>query len=219
MSNDPASEASSPPSGPATQGMPPSRIVLYAILGLLIVALGYDFLVARPGQQAAAEKLNAFMPDQSGGAMISNAEPTSYEQVIEAIGVEPSSSMEGPTYFMDQFSWRSGLPWRSHDLYVIYTKRTTTKDGVTTTEPSLLHDISVGQEPESTQFPRPATAGVDARPVTGTAAAGADQTGAAQDRSEPPPRGSEGDRTEAAGDEGGSEEEPAKTTPQPEPAG
>jgi hypothetical protein len=211
--------------------MPPSRILLYSILGLLVVALAFDFFVARPGQQAAVEKLNAFMPDQSGSAMISNAEPTTYGQVIEAIGVEPSSSEEGPTYFMDRFSWRSGLPWRSHDLYVIYTKKTTTTEGTSTTKPHLLHDISVGQEPDPTQFPRPATAGSDAKPVTGTAAAGADQTGAAQDRSEPPPRGSEGDRTDATGEggsegdrteatgEGGSEEEPAKTAPQPEPAG
>lgn len=218
MSNDPASEPSSSPSGPATQGMPASRIVLYSILGLLIVALTYDFLVARPGQKAAAAKINAFMPDQSGSAMISNAEPTTYEQVIEALGVPTTSPEEGATYFMDCFSWRSGLPWRSHDLYVIYTKKTTTTDGVTTTKPHLLHDISVGQEPEPNQFPRPATAGSDAKPVTGTATAGAAQTGATQDRSEPPPRGSEEDRTEAT-DGGGSEEEPAKTEPQPEPAG
>jgi hypothetical protein len=212
MSNDPASEPSSPASEPASQGMPPSRIILFSILGILLVALAYDFLVARPGQKAAAERVRALMAGPSDAKMINNAEPITHAQVLETIGVEPSWSEEGPTYYMERFSWRSGLPWRTHDLYVIYTKTDTEKN------PRLLHDISIGQPPEPRQFPRPATAGSDATPVAG-ATTGATQAGAAPDRAAPPARAPGEGRTEATGD-GGSKERPAETTtPQPEPAG
>ena len=61
-------------------------------------------------------------------------------------------------------------PWRSHDLYVIYTKG----------EVRLLHDFSVGQPPERHQLPM-TTEALNATPPEEASEAGADAGDAAAD--------------------------------------
>jgi hypothetical protein len=171
------------------------RLVLFSVLGLLVVALAYDFLVARPGQAGAAEKVRALMTDAGGAGMISNAEPVNHEQVREALGCEPTSTEERETCYIERFSWRSGLPWRSHDLYVIFTK----------TKERYLHDISVGQPPEAGQLPPPGTVHSDSPNQGATATPGAATP--TRDAALPPARDNGDERSPAAPEPGGTPRE------------
>ena len=136
--NEGPTEATAPP-----EGTPLLRKVLFAILGVLIVAFAYDFLYARKAHKNAVGKIDELIAPPDGSEMIVSAEPFTQEQIRREIGREPADEIIKDSCLVETYRWRSGLPWRSHDLYVIYTN----------TDPPRFHDMSIGEPPEAGQFP------------------------------------------------------------------
>jgi len=86
------------------------RIVLLLILAALIVAFLLDRR-ARAQYETAQETLSK-MVDRIA---------VSPDKVHEALGREPNREPEKEQgYQVEQFSWTSGLPWRSYNLFVCY---------------------------------------------------------------------------------------------------
>jgi hypothetical protein len=92
-------------------------IILFAVLILMLLALGYDYRVARPKvdeAEAAVEKLNKQINESAEARVMSNVD------VQEALNRKPSKTFtEGP-YTVEQFSWMSGLPFRSYSYFALY---------------------------------------------------------------------------------------------------
>lgn len=93
------------------------RNILLAVLALLTVGLIYDFAVARPAVEQAyttlAEKNAEFNAARKHEAM-------GEADVWDLLGREPSRSFQDGTVHVEVYSWRAGLPWRTHDLFVVY---------------------------------------------------------------------------------------------------
>ncbi|WP_145343979.1 hypothetical protein [Rosistilla ulvae] len=99
--------------------MKPSRArsyILFGVLGLMIIALAYDYKVARPQVEQAYEELVLLN-------IHVNADPTDKvtpEMVSKALGKTPSRTFKDMTDLVEVYSWRGGLFFRTHDLYVAY---------------------------------------------------------------------------------------------------
>ena len=131
----------------AEEGQPKNttamQAILYGVLVLLIGAMAYDIVVARRERSAAVERLNVKIRGPQGGGAVIRVDPITRGQVTEIIGRPPSTTTEGPSYYLDRYRWRRGIPWRYYDLYVIFSKGTI----------PLLHDISYPGPPDASQFP------------------------------------------------------------------
>lgn len=93
------------------------RNILLAILAVLTVGLVYDFAVARPAVEEAytivTEKNVEFNIARKHKAM-------GVADVRELLGREPSRTFEDHEMHVEVYSWRAGLPFRTHDLFVVY---------------------------------------------------------------------------------------------------
>ncbi len=95
------------------------RLILFGILFLLVVALIYDYRVARPGVNQAYDKIT----EQSTLVNMSSTKKFTNKDVQELLGKQPSETFEDPNGdFVEVYSWRSGLPFRTHDLFAVYKK-------------------------------------------------------------------------------------------------
>jgi hypothetical protein len=95
------------------------QFVLIGILLLLVLALVYDYRVARPGVETAYDKI----AEQSMLVNARSSEVFTNEDVQELIGKTPSRTFEEPNGdLVEVYSWRSGLPIRTHDLFAVYKK-------------------------------------------------------------------------------------------------
>jgi hypothetical protein len=107
---------------PATAGSGggnPRQTILLLVLGLLAVALVYDYKVARPSVDAAYDKI----AEKSMDVNSKSTETLTNVGVRELLVMEPSDSFEEANGDMvEVFSWRSGLPIRTHNLYAVYKK-------------------------------------------------------------------------------------------------
>jgi hypothetical protein len=121
----------------------PLRVALFAILAVMLLALAYDYLWARRQLSDADKAIQALLAPADTGATVTSAEPSTISDVQKAIGRAPSEETEGQTYLLEKYSWRAGLPWKTHDLYVVYTK----------SKPPMLHCVSAGVPPGSDQLP------------------------------------------------------------------
>ena len=94
------------------------RAVLFVILALLVIAILYDRQVARPAVDkawAAIEELS----DNSGAKVLTN------EDVHSALNRQPSQVKPDGDYTIEVYSYRAGLPWRTHNYSVVYTGKDT----------------------------------------------------------------------------------------------
>ena len=139
----------SEPNSPSDSSLPtksnrPNRLrtVLFTILALMVVAVAYDFLYARKQQQAAAARLDKLMSVSASGE-IESAEPHTQDEVRKTVGRPPSEQIEDRHYLLETYRWRSGLPWRTHDIHVAYTRN----------EPPALYSVFVGRPPEDHELP------------------------------------------------------------------
>ncbi|MFV2067383.1 MAG: hypothetical protein ACC645_10415 [Pirellulales bacterium] len=132
----------------AEEGQPenttPFQAILYCVLLLLIGATTYDLVVARREWNGAIERLNVKIRGPQGGGAVIRVDPSTREQVTELIGRPPSETTEGPSYYLDHYRWRRGVPWRYYELYAIFSKGTI----------PLLHDISYPGPPDGSKLPR-----------------------------------------------------------------
>lgn len=96
-------------------------LILLGILVLLLGALWYDYKVARPGVERAFDsiaKLNEELNSQPGRKYVTNKE------VQEKLHRSPVQSFQEGPYQVEVYSWRAGLPIRSHNYYAVYSAGT-----------------------------------------------------------------------------------------------
>lgn len=94
------------------------RMILFAVLALLLVALAYDYGVARAGVETAYNKI----VDRSAELNADSTKKFTNEDVRTLLGREPSRVFQdddnGDT--VEVFSWQSGVPFKTHDLFAVY---------------------------------------------------------------------------------------------------
>jgi hypothetical protein len=104
-----------------SQGMSAStirQIVLIGILILGLVALGYDRKVARP----AAEEAHKNLEDEMARVYADEGEAMNKVAVEKVLGKKPSEvkKEKGGYYQWARYSWMSGLPGRTYNVWVVY---------------------------------------------------------------------------------------------------
>ena len=118
LTGDAGSKALSKPAGSS----PLSKLrlpVLLAILLLLMFAAWYDYKVARPGVNDAFDIVTRLHRKHSGSVTM----PVMTNQdVQQAVGASPSYVVTKHDHQIEVYAWTAGLPFRSHDLYVVYYK-------------------------------------------------------------------------------------------------
>ncbi len=92
------------------------RFVLYGLLVVMLIALAYDYMVARPAVKAAYNKITAASAEanSSGVGFLSNL------KVRELIGKEPSREFMDGSQTVEVFHWSGGLIVKPHKLYAVY---------------------------------------------------------------------------------------------------
>jgi hypothetical protein len=91
--------------------------VLFGILGLALAALAYDYRVARVGVDSAYDQI------QQRNVEVNAENTTMFTNldVRELLDKEPSETFNDVNGDMvEVFSWRSGLPFRTHNLFAVY---------------------------------------------------------------------------------------------------
>ena len=112
-------DASPPPrsTSQTASGKLRSRILL-AVLAVLLVALGFDYLVARPRVSAAYDAIAERHMEVNANAN----EILTNQDIHELLGKEPARTFPDGSTKVEVFSWASGVPFRTHDLFVVYQK-------------------------------------------------------------------------------------------------
>jgi len=92
-------------------------IVLLSLLGLMLLALAYDYRVARPRVKSAYDRIASL-----NDAMNASPEsiPTLNTHIHKEIGRTPNRTFTEGRYRVEVFSWTAGLPFRTHDLFAVY---------------------------------------------------------------------------------------------------
>jgi hypothetical protein len=93
-------------------------LVLIMLLGL--AALGYDYLLARPGADQAHQKMEE-VHDQQKAAKADEKIATK-EKMQEIAGKAPGTVEKKDNYLLETYYWRRGLPWYSYTVTVLYEK-------------------------------------------------------------------------------------------------
>ncbi len=110
-------EPKAPPSQPA--GTNPVRLtILLLVFGIALAGLLYDYCVARPGHKNAYDKIMSLLDgttdDPNGDGTFSD------DEVQSVLGYKPSKIESLPNGKIEIYSWRSGLPYRTYDLFIVY---------------------------------------------------------------------------------------------------
>lgn len=129
--------ASAPPRGGAQRIV---RIVLFAILGLAIAALGYDQLLARPRNEDEFAKVQKLVETKN---LNPASKPITNKDVRDLIGRDPSRTVEKDFYAMEFYTWPRGLPINSYYICVVYAP----KNGM------LLHEVKLNEMPDPDRLP------------------------------------------------------------------
>ncbi len=102
-----------------------TRIVLLVLLAVLLLGLGYDYLVARRGRDSALQKVQAEFdqleaePDADIATLPVAPSP---EQLRQLLGIQPDHQQEvTPFQLVETYTWE-GIFWR-YDLLIEYTGR------------------------------------------------------------------------------------------------
>jgi hypothetical protein len=89
--------------------------LLFTMLGLLLFALWYDYEVARPAVEQAYESIAEIN-------LQINTSPRAMTglDVRQALGKLPAGTFTVGPYQVEVYAWVAGLPFRSHEVYVVY---------------------------------------------------------------------------------------------------
>jgi hypothetical protein len=119
------------------------RIALFAILGVLLCAFAYEYLVARAqsaGALAKIEELDKVMGDRS--------EPTTDTEIQKAIGFEPIREQRDRETVVERYRWMSAVPFRPpYELWVLY------KQGIDGRWMHMSHGLNTSPELVLDQLP------------------------------------------------------------------
>lgn len=123
------------------KGTNPVRlIVLLAIFGLALVGLLYDYCIARPAIQKAGKEVEGLLegktPDPDGDGIVTA------DEVQSVLGRKPAEVEPLSNGKIEIYQWRSGLPYRSYKLWVVYAGK----------QLPLLHSVSTSR-PEKKFLP------------------------------------------------------------------
>ena len=132
------------PSAPTAEGRSSVqrivRIVLFAILGLALIALGYDMLLARPRNQEEFDKVQKLVDIKNTNPA---SKPITNKEVREAVGREPSRVEKNENYTLEFYSWPRGLPTKEYFICVVYSPN----------DKMLLHEVRQNEIPEQNMLP------------------------------------------------------------------
>lgn len=93
------------------------QIILFCLLGVMLVALAYDYRIARPNVEKAFDQI-VHLNDQMN--LSAKPTPTLNSDIRKEIGRDPARVYSEGPYRIEVFSWTSGLPFRTHDLFAVY---------------------------------------------------------------------------------------------------
>jgi hypothetical protein len=105
-----------PAQGDPKSGSKRSKLLI-VILVVLLAALAYDYVVARPNVDSAYDRI----AEKSVEVNANTTEVFTDADVQELLGRKPSrtfNDVDGDR--VEVYSWRAGLPFRTHDLFVVY---------------------------------------------------------------------------------------------------
>lgn len=91
--------------------------VLLGVLILAILALVYDYKVARPAIETAYAQVDK-MTDQHNRSTLRR--PVWNDDVQKILGRAPISVTTHPPYVVETYRFSSGLPFRNHEYYAVY---------------------------------------------------------------------------------------------------
>ncbi len=96
-----------PVASPPKPGLSPSRIIVFALLAVALVALAFD-VTARLGQRSAYGKLQPFVDEDSMEAMVdaANAVPCTPSHVRELLGRSPDNELKAKEELQQTYSWK-----------------------------------------------------------------------------------------------------------------
>src|SRR5262245_41184650 len=112
----------SPPAAPQTS--PIRLVILLALLALVIAAYAYDFLVAKPGVEAAEKKIDAFVESRNRLGVKDSSLVTAAD-IQKEIGMKPTwvEKHDDDNYEVEYYCWWGpvpGLNMRRHFISIVY---------------------------------------------------------------------------------------------------
>jgi hypothetical protein len=113
----------------------PSRIIVFSLLALALVAAGFD-LVARMKQSSAFGVLQPYVDEDPAVADSAGTEPCTPSQVKKLVGREPDAKTDGGAEKQETYSWQ-GVFNRYH-VHAFYGGVTLATDDAAEAEPLLL---------------------------------------------------------------------------------
>lgn len=123
MTTAPQKNAPNPPAPAASQTALIVRVVLFVILGYLLFALAYDNMYMYKAHQEGFEKMQALVDAEAARSAedIAKNGPTSPAKVQETLGFAPAVPLTDHGHYQEEvYKYRSGLLFRTRDLYVFY---------------------------------------------------------------------------------------------------
>jgi hypothetical protein len=117
--------SAAPAAAPAPRNESPARlIVLLALLAVVIGAYAYDFLVARPGVEAADKKIQDFV-DARNKMDVRKGSVVTPDDLHNALGMQPTfvEPHDDKNYKIEYYCWWGLVPYintRRHFISVVY---------------------------------------------------------------------------------------------------
>ena len=94
------------------------KVVLYGLLLLMLLALGYDYQFARPAVEEAYNKIL----EQNQIVNANKIEKFTDKDVAKLLGKEPAKSFQDGGDLVQEFHFTAGIPFRPHKLFAVYKK-------------------------------------------------------------------------------------------------
>jgi hypothetical protein len=96
------------------------QIILFTLLGLMLMAAAYDYIIARPNVDKAYDQISQLNNSMNSASM---SKQTLNTDIHKEINRTPEKTYTQGPYRVEVFSWMAGLPFRTHDLYAVYTPK------------------------------------------------------------------------------------------------
>ncbi len=90
--------------------------ILYGLLAIMLVALGYDYLVARPAVDAAYDNIT----EESRRINKLATEVLTNTAVAELLGKQPAERFNDGNDLVEVYKFTGGLPFKPHKLFTVY---------------------------------------------------------------------------------------------------
>lgn len=130
------------------------RLALFGVLGLVLIAAGYDFLFARNQATEAFHQLERLDKQRSDLAV-----PLTDADVHELMKFEPEKSHPNHLTKVEYYRWSSVVPMRQYWVWVAYR--------MTVDDQWQVDSYGCGGEPRLAPLEQPAVSGPQASPAAG----------------------------------------------------